>query len=546
MALSPTATTISVQQTLDILDGPFQAVAMGVAEDRYAFWFGSGISFGRVAGLKQVVAQVLEFLRGQIDPAAAHDDYKAALDQTLAFAALSADEQGRVDYAKPFATWTDKDAIVQRLVTNYSRLLDVTVKGKPDDYLLWEGVNVPVTFADPALEPDVEHLCAAILVLEGVASDIATANWDGLIERAVRDLTGGQPTLVVCVRQEDIRQAVLRSELIKFHGCAVLAVADQPHYRPFLVARQTQINRWAAAPENAAIVNRLMNLVVSKPTLMMGLSAQDANIQALFAKAEATMPWPWPGDRPSFVFSGDRVGPDQDGLLRNVYRETYSTDRRDEIVEGSLIKAYAKPLLVALVLCVTCTKLRGLIEMAPGTLGPAQRLELQNGVVALRNHIAGFADADRLQFVKRFADNSSRVMTMFRDGVAGAAPRRYNPVTTIPAHQIAGDQGMAATGMSEAAVLAGLLGMGLSGGLWTLENVDVADQEAGIARVVTGTASTKILLAANGRTAVRLQQNGHLIDGDDAVLVYSSNCRRRRPDRREVPLDEPDNWASGR
>jgi hypothetical protein len=55
MALAPSAATITVCQTLALLDGRFRAFAVGVAEDRYALWLGSGISFGRVDGLKQVV-----------------------------------------------------------------------------------------------------------------------------------------------------------------------------------------------------------------------------------------------------------------------------------------------------------------------------------------------------------------------------------------------------------------------------------------------------------------------------------------------------------
>jgi hypothetical protein len=59
--------------------------------------------------------------------------------------------------------------------------------------VLWNGVNITATFADQALEPDVEHICIAILILEGVASEIASANWDGLVEKAVERLTGGTP-----------------------------------------------------------------------------------------------------------------------------------------------------------------------------------------------------------------------------------------------------------------------------------------------------------------------------------------------------------------
>jgi hypothetical protein len=229
------------------------------------------------------------------------------------------------------------------------------------------------------------------------------------------------------------------------------------------------------------------------------------------------------------VFSGDQVGADQKILLRNVYRTAYTPAARAQISEGSLIKAYAKPLLVALVLSVTCAKMRSLIEVAPGTLDAGEKLKLQDGVMALRNLLARFADADRLQFIRSFVDHGSRTLTMFRDGSAGVTPRRYNPMTTIPVHQISNDQGVGASGMSEAAVLAGILGIGLSQGLWTLENVDVANPDAGIVRVATGVARTKMLMAANGRTAVRLQQNGHLVDGDDAVLVYSSELPPTQP-----------------
>jgi hypothetical protein len=67
MALAPHAASISVSETLVLLDGQFEAFAKGVAEDRYVLWLGSGISFGRVDGLKQVVPRVIEFLRVQID-----------------------------------------------------------------------------------------------------------------------------------------------------------------------------------------------------------------------------------------------------------------------------------------------------------------------------------------------------------------------------------------------------------------------------------------------------------------------------------------------
>jgi hypothetical protein len=112
--------------------------------------------------------------------------------------------------------------------------------------LLWEAVDVVRAYADPTKTPDVEHLCVAVLALEGVVSDIASPNWDGLVERAVAELGGPAPVLRVCVLPEETRALKLRATLYKFHGCAVKAGADEAQYRGVLVGRQSQIHEWVA------------------------------------------------------------------------------------------------------------------------------------------------------------------------------------------------------------------------------------------------------------------------------------------------------------
>src|SRR5262249_30905153 len=161
---------------------------------------------------------------------------------------------------------------------------------------------------------------------------------------------------------------------------------DEVVFRRYLVGRQSQIHGWVA--QNTVIVNRLVELITEKPTLMMGLSAQDANIQAIFAEAETQMAWPWPGDRPSYVFSENAMGGDQQGLLRNVYRAAYTPATRQQMMDSALIRAYAKPLLVALVLHILCSKLRKLIELSPWALAAADRQRLHDGVIAVRDLLA--------------------------------------------------------------------------------------------------------------------------------------------------------------
>ena len=56
--------------------------------------------------------------------------------------------------------------------------------------------------------PAAEHLCIAILILEGAVQAIASANWDGFIEAAVERLSNGVPGVMQSVRgQATVAQA---------------------------------------------------------------------------------------------------------------------------------------------------------------------------------------------------------------------------------------------------------------------------------------------------------------------------------------------------
>lgn len=516
----PNAATITVPETLALLDGQFASVARGVAEDRYVLWLGSGISFGRVDGLRQVVAKVLEFLRVRIVPGDPACRFARALRAALAIAPTTPEEDARIDFTQPVASWPDANNIVVRLCSNYARLLDVNVQGEPDDFLLWEAVDLRATFADPAKPPDVEHLCLAILVLEGACSDLASANWDGLIEGAIAAMTGGQPALSVCARPEDLRNPAPRGRLIKFHGCAVLATQNEAAYRPFLVARQSQINAWAAWPENAAVRGRLVDLVATKPTLMIGLSAQDANIQALFAQATAQMAWRWPGNPPSCVFSANELGGDQQGLLQNVYRQDMSPGNRQQIVDQARIQAYAKPLLLALVLHLLCSKVRALVDLAPGAIPVADRQSLRDGVIALRDHVAASVAPDPLAFINAFIDQWGRSLHLIRNGSLNHAAGRYQPLTVESIANIGADPGLPASGLRETAVAAGLIGYGASLGDWQVDAPASNAVRDGMFRLHAPSGEAKVFLTSGPISALQLKQDGHVVDVDDPIVIH--------------------------
>ena len=81
-----TAATISIRETLDLLDGPFAELGLGVAQGQYALWLGSGLSRNRVDDLKQLIKRVLAHLQTRIVAADPDCRFRQALDEALQLA----------------------------------------------------------------------------------------------------------------------------------------------------------------------------------------------------------------------------------------------------------------------------------------------------------------------------------------------------------------------------------------------------------------------------------------------------------------------------
>ena len=345
------AATIPLSEVLELLDGPFEKLASSFAAQEYTLWLGSGISRSRVDDLGKIVIRVLEHLRSNADPTDPACRFRLALDKALALAMLSAAEADAVDLAKPVSDWAIAGDLRNRLVNSYAELLNVVVEGEPPDYLLWTASRVMDTYADPHLEPDVEHICLAILILERAAKNLVSANWDGLIESAMSHLAGPAATqaLGVCVRSEDLPVSGARSALFKIHGCAIRARDDEATYRPLLIARSRQVTGWTGGHATDAVKSHLTDLASTTHTLMIGLSAQDSNIQYVFVEAATRRKLAWPCDPSPFVFAEAAIGNKQRSLLEQAFASTY--DANSAAIEGAaLMPAYAKPFLVALVL----------------------------------------------------------------------------------------------------------------------------------------------------------------------------------------------------
>ena len=182
MALVPNADQISVREVLAKFEAEFATVARAVENGEFALWVGSGIS-RNAPNLGKLIERALDFLRVRAIHTATADIYSSAFEEALRFANVEpADLSGQ--FERPLADWPERNAIIRELWNKYSRVLDIRIKDKPPDFILWEAVDIQAAFADP--EPPVaEHLCIAILILEGAVGTIASANWDGFIEAAI-------------------------------------------------------------------------------------------------------------------------------------------------------------------------------------------------------------------------------------------------------------------------------------------------------------------------------------------------------------------------
>lgn len=187
----------TVSAVLERFGSTFSEFTTASNEGQYVLRLGSGISRERVPNVYALLERVVEHIRSNIVDGAMDCAYRTALNEMLRLAGLSHEELESIDFSIAVGDWPLRSRIISPLVTNYSKVLDVLVgDDNPDDYLVWTGLDVPNTYGSPDLEPDVEHYCIAVLMLEGLVESAVTANWDGLLEKALDKLTPAFGSLV--------------------------------------------------------------------------------------------------------------------------------------------------------------------------------------------------------------------------------------------------------------------------------------------------------------------------------------------------------------
>jgi hypothetical protein len=472
-----------------------------------------------------VLVKLLEFLRARANGSPACQ-FTKALNAIVDMAAPSAAERAQIDMAIPAARWGCLKHLLQRLWSQYAKVLSVELPDEPLDYLLWTGLDFPNTFANE--EPDAEHLAIAMLALEGVVTDLASANWDGLLEAAMKEL-GYEGFFQTTVNGQDLRGPAAAATLYKFHGCAIRAIADEPAYRPLLVARSAQITGWDANPAFRIVRDQISALAQRKRTLMIGMSAQDENIKHLFARVNEQQAWTWNAQPTPVVFSADELGDDHKYLLLLIYGQAEYEAHRAEICAAARLQAYAKPLLLALLLYVLTAKAEVLASDANvPNLSDHERATIASGIRKLRDKAADAGNADRLAFARSIAQGLARARHQLQNGSSDAGAQRYFPIDTQPAHLMKGKLALQASGQREAAVALGLFGLEDTDA-WECTVDDPKSSRSGALRLRCAASDTRVFFAANDDAITSLIECGSFAeDDDDAVVICSGRIVARQ------------------
>jgi hypothetical protein len=534
VALVPTANQISVREVLAKFNAEFAPMAQAVENGEFALWVGSGIS-RQAPHLGNLIERAFDYIRDRaIDPATTAV-YLPALEEALGLAEIDPTNV-QAQYAQPLAAWPEHDAIINRLWTKYSRVLDIRVPGTEADFILWEAIDIRKAFENP-VPPAAEHLCIAVLILEGAIQAIASANWDGFIEAAIERLSNGVPGVIqVVVDPDQLRGPAGRARLFKFHGCIVHAAREPLVFRRFLTGSYTQIMGWPEAAEFAAMCNAVVGLATAQKTLVLGLSIQDNNLQTLFVRARALNAWPWPcaPAAPAHIFCEDIIQQGQRDVLRLSYGEAYNRDPT-AVHDATLLRAWGEKVLIALVLKLLADKLVRLMELGLVALGKEQIANVLGPLLeTLRDDIADFAvPAPGAQNMTAFVNEAialwSRMLSLFRRGALPSSPEAYEALSSSTPLLLAADQNAQSMGLGRMGIALSLLQDGRQAGLWELRRPVSNDLTSGAmtARALrSGGMDRPLFMVKSATEAITLKSYGAFAN-DNAIVIHADNAWRQ-------------------
>ena len=274
--------------------------------------------------------------------------------------------------------------------------------------------------------------------------------------------------------------------------------------------------------------NHLENLFASRPAIILGLSAQDANIHAMLHRAREGHARTWPAEPPAVVFAEQTLHRHHRAVLDATYGDDAYAASSQAIEASALLGAYAKPTLVALVLFGLADKLCALISPDMGlALDGDDTKRLRDDIRRLRDTVGGYADEDLRLFLDSLVSVVTLAMSVFRVGDAlDRRPGSYEPLSVAPVAESLADPDFPFAAMGRLALVVSLLSRGLSVGLWTLVSGSMASPGDGVLRVATTKQSSHVFVVRDARAHSQLELGGLLDPNDAGALVLLTEAAK--------------------
>ncbi|EZP28398.1 SIR2 family protein [Microbacterium oleivorans] len=491
-----------------------------VADAKRFVWLGSGISLKQVPGLVDLISRVLSFLRDKaISGDADAGDHEDALRQILT--QYLPQETSRFEADR--SGWVPKEKRLPGLASSYSDLLSIGVVGKPSDYLLMEGAKLAELYGDPSLVPGPTHLLIATLVYEGAVSKLASGNWDGLVEKALKTISADESLIDVYVDVNDPREGSGDAELAKFHGCAVLALDQPGKYRAKIIATTAQISSLHGDPDFQHMRDWLLERTTRQRSLILGLSVQDADLLAIFRLSASRSPWPWQVEHPAYVFAEPAVSPSQRTVLEVAYGTSYG-DARREIDSRSALGSYAGPVVAALAIEVLAAKYQTALSRH-GDLPSTVLDVLQAGVRRLVLRIVAAFGRDESVLVEFLLGPYADFMRTYF-GPHSVGQSGYVPFVRGTRAQLRNGHAVLGMAADRLALVVGVLGVGEAERRWRVSLKEEARaSRIRVARKGAGPGVT--LIAVRGqREAIEVMACDDWVRGNEEMVLLQMDTAR--------------------
>jgi hypothetical protein len=534
------AANATLTEALAHLDTTWVGVRDSVLNDRHLIWIGSGISRDRFPALPALLERLFENLHTAQDPANPDCPYfKAAEEIVRDFSHI--DLTG-LNFRQSPAAWPPalKNDLFTQLTGRYAEVLgrNVNTIGIVQD-IPFSILRLDETYSDPAVTPDAEHRFLALLIAEGAASQVVTTNWDPLIERAHHSLGIGSGLSVIACTDE-LDGVVGNSIVFKVHGCAALSRIEPTRYKSFMVATHNQITRWSHEERFRPFFERLRTLLRSRPSLFVGISGQDFNLQSQCVSASCTGPaFGFPP--PRATFSG-AIGVPQRHILEAFHGENYA-QHADAINTAAALPLYGKPLFGALYVALLFEKIRVILDAGERDFASDEhRLLARTGLATLQGLLCARFDA--LSWDERWRELAnelpaflSRLFEVYRNQRLPANAESYAQLHPLNPTEMSADPNLKSLDLHWFCLALASLSAGAVG-TWRLRLSAEADGSDGQLRIVCPSWETSLFFSRPGASAIQKLELARAIvagSGRKVLVVYPAgsepNPLRRNPGR---------------